>query len=397
MIEKSGKFWHGGCSLWSALPRQLTRTAAMQEIESARILIVDDEPANVRLIERILRGDGFHHLVSTTDATEVLTLFAREKPDLILLDLWMPEKDGFQVLEDLMPWIPQDTYLPILVLTGDTSADVKSRALAGGAKDFLTKPFSPGEVLLRIRNLLETRMLHLRLEVHNHLLEEMVRERTRDLHQARFEILERLARAAEYRDDQTGEHTRRVGRMAGDLAERIGAPAEHVELIRRAAPLHDVGKIGIPDGVLLKPGRLSSRELELMRQHCLIGANLLSGSGVPLLDVAATIALTHHERWDGTGYPEGLKGEDIPLAGRVVAVVDVFDALVHERPYKAAFTVEEAVAELENGAGTHFDPSVVQAFLELIREGAPADAAEVVEAVEYAPLPRVETDEGRAA
>ena len=382
----------------------------MQEIEAARILIVDDEPANVRLIERILRGDGFHHLVSTTDPTEVLTLFAREKPDLILLDLWMPEKDGFQVLEDLMPWIPQDTYLPILVLTGDTASEVKSRALAGGAKDFLTKPFSPSEVMLRIRNLLETRMLHLRLEVHNHLLEDMVRERTRDLHQARFEILERLARAAEYRDDQTGEHTRRVGEMAGRLAARIGAPAEHVELIRRAAPLHDVGKIGIPDGVLLKPGRLSSKELDLMRQHCLIGANLLSGSGVPLLDVAATIALTHHERWDGTGYPEGLAGDAIPLSGRVVAVVDVFDALIHERPYKAAFTVEEAMEELRQGRGSHFDPTVVDAFLEMITEQGP-DVAAYDAAVagdeegeghvpqpEYAPLPLSDTDEeGRAA
>ncbi|HSM37487.1 MAG TPA: HD domain-containing phosphohydrolase [Longimicrobiales bacterium] len=370
----------------------------MQEIESARILIVDDEPANVRLIERILRGDGFHHLVSTTDPTEVLTLFAREKPDLILLDLWMPEKDGFQVLEDLVPWIPQDSYLPILVLTGDTSSDVKARALQGGARDFLTKPFSPGEVLLRIRNLLETRMLHLRLEVHNHLLEEMVRERTRDLQQARFEILERLARAAEYRDDQTGEHTRRVGEMAGHLAARIGAPAEHVELIRRAAPLHDVGKIGIPDGVLLKPGRLSSKELDLMRQHCLIGANLLSGSGVPLLDVAATIALTHHERWDGTGYPEGLEGESIPLAGRVVAVVDVYDALVHERPYKAAFTQEEAMAELEQGRGTHFDPQVVEAFLAMLREGEiPAPAARPSQDVEFAPMAQPESDGGRAA
>lgn len=370
----------------------------MQDLESARILIVDDEPANVRLIERVLRGEGFHHLVSTTDPTEVLTLFAKEKPDLILLDLWMPEKDGFQVLEDLVPWIPQDTYLPVLVLTGDTSADIKARALASGAKDFLTKPFSPGEVLLRIKNLLETRMLHLRAEVHNHLLEEMVRERTRDLHQARLEILQRLARAAEYRDDQTGEHTRRVGELAGRLASRIGAPEEHVELIRRAAPLHDVGKIGIPDGVLLKPGRLSPKELDLMRQHCAIGANLLSGSGVPLLDVAATIALTHHERWDGTGYPEGLKGESIPLAGRVVAVVDVFDALLHERPYKAAMELPETVQALEDGRGTHFDPVVLDAFLDMIRESLTGEPALGVEAVgELAAAHRRPTDGGRAA
>lgn len=339
-----------------------------EAFNSARILIVDDTPANIDLLRRILGSAGFQNVRSTTNPREVVPIFAREDLDLILLDLHMPEMDGFQVLEELTPWIPEGSYLPILVLTGDLSTEVKERALASGAKDFLTKPVASTEVLLRISNLLETRHLHRRLQEQNQELEQRVQDRTRELEEARVEALERLARAAEYRDDETGEHTRRVGILSGKVSRAMGCPAKQVDLILKAAPLHDLGKIGIPDGILLKPGKLSVKEYEVMRAHTLIGANILSGSKVPLLQLAATIALTHHERWDGHGYPEGLAGTDIPLVGRIVSVVDVWDALTHERPYKQAWPVEAALQELDHQRGRQFDSEIVTAFFQVLEQ-----------------------------
>ncbi len=335
-------------------------------LESARILVVDDEPANLRLIERILREAGYAAVRTTSQPSEVLGIFVSEPPDLILLDLHMPTMDGFAVLEEITPWIEPGCYLPILMLTGDTATDVKERALAGGAKDFLNKPFSASEVLLRIRNLLETRFLHLQLKEHNDELEHRVRERTEQLEDARLEILERLARAAEYRDDDTGEHTRRVGLISRRVALELGLPVDEAELISRAAPLHDIGKIGIPDGILLKPGKLTQKEIDVMRTHTLIGQRILSGSNVPVLQVAATIALTHHERWDGCGYPEGLSRESIPLSGRIIAVVDVFDALTHDRPYKKAWPLEAAMEQILSSSETQFDPAIVDAFQRVV-------------------------------
>lgn len=333
-----------------------------ETLGNARILVVDDEPANVSLLERLLERSGYNNVESTTDPRRVAPLCAESLPDLILLDLMMPHMDGYEVMELLETSISNGTYLPILVLTADTTQEAKQRALSMGAKDFLNKPFDFPEVMLRIKNLLETRFLHVRLQNHNDLLEERVRERTRNLEEARLEILERLARAAEYRDDDTGKHTQRVGVNSALIASELGLSGEQVELIRRAAPLHDVGKIGIPDGVLLKPGRLTEEEFEEMKAHTTIGAGILSGSQVPLLTLAEEIALTHHERWEGGGYPRSLAGEDIPLPGRIVAVADVFDALTHDRPYKQAWPVEEAVAELERQKGRQFAPDVVDAF-----------------------------------
>ncbi len=334
--------------------------------ENARILIVDDQEANIRLLESILRkASASAVLRSTTDPREVMSLYPQFEPDLILLDLLMPYIDGYVVMDQLKPLTPAGSYLPILVITADITPEAKQRALAGGAKDFLTKPFDPTEVLLRIKNLLETRFLHGELQNQNKILEVKVRERTQELEDTQLEVLERLARAAEYRDDQTGQHANRIGQIAGFLARALRLPSEQIMVIRRAAPLHDVGKIGIPDNILLKDGRLTAEEFEVMKTHTMIGAKILSGGESVLLKSAEEIALTHHERWDGTGYPLKLKGEAIPLGGRIVAVTDAFDALTHKRPYRGAMPVVDALVEIQRCRGTQFDPKLVDAFLAL--------------------------------
>lgn len=335
-------------------------------LKNARILIVDDEPANVRLLERILQQAGYTNFMSTGDSRQVLPLFAEYQPDLVLLDLHMPHLDGFAVMKQLAPRIAEGMYLPILVLTSDVTSESKQKALSTGARDFLTKPLDQAEVLLRIRNLLETRFLYLHVQNQNQILEEKVRERTQALEESRIDILERLALAAEFRDDETGQHTQRVGVMSVAIVRRLRLPPDQ-ELIRRAAPLHDVGKIGIPDTILRKPGKLTPEEFDVMKSHTTIGAQILSGSRSPLLQLAEEIALTHHERWDGTGYA-GLAGETIPLAGRIVALADVFDALTHDRIYRKAWPVEEAIAEIIRQGGKHFDPDLVEAFLRLDRD-----------------------------
>jgi putative two-component system response regulator len=354
-----------------------------QEIlQQLKVLIVDDEILNVKLLEQLLRKVGYTNLQSTTDSRQVLSLHHEFQPDLILLDLMMPHLDGFAVMEQIRQTMLSNDFLPILVLTADASLDTKRRALAAGATDFLTKPFDQVEVRLRIDNLLRTRWQHTELQQQNHLLDEKVRERTHDLEtaqrevvsnltkleQAQGEVLSRLAQAAEFRDDDTGQHTYRVGEMAALIATRLGLPEDEVDLIRRTAPLHDVGKIGIPDEILLKPGKLSPEEFDQMKTHAAIGAALLRDGDSTLMRMAETIALTHHERWNGTGYPRRLQKEEIPIAGRIVAVADVFDALTNERPYKKAWPISEAVAEIERQSGQQFDPSVVQAFATLPHE-----------------------------
>ena len=333
----------------------------------ARILVVDDDASNVALLQRLLRLLGYTNIVGTQQPRLVPELFTELDPDVILLDLNMPELDGFQLMSILRSAVSDSVFLPILVLTADVSTEAKQRALEAGAVDFLTKPFDHAEVSLRIRNIIRTRRLHVALQDYNRTLELQVAERTAELDDARIEILERLALAAEYRDDDTGLHTRRVGHSSALIGRVMGLPPEHVQILGRAAPLHDVGKIGIPDSILLKPERLSPEEFEHMKRHTAIGAGILSGSRHELLQMAETIALTHHERWDGYGYL-GLEGEAIPLEGRIVTVADVFDALTHERPYKPPWPVEDAVEEIQRQAGTQFDPVVVTAFLQVQRE-----------------------------
>jgi putative two-component system response regulator len=336
-----------------------------QELKGLPILAVDDEESNLLLLRRILERAGYTNVETTTDPSHVPEMFVKTRPRLVLLDLNMPRMDGFELMERLGPMTGERRSIPFLVLTADATEETKRRALSVGARDFLTKPVDRIELLLRVRNLLQVQHLQDRLYEQNANLETEVAERTRDLEQARLEILDRLAIAAEYRDDATQEHAWRLGRTSALLALGLGLPDQEVELIRRAAPLHDIGKIGIPDAILLKPGRLTDEEFEQIKTHTTIGAEILSGSRSQLLGMAERIALTHHERWDGRGYPRGLAGEQIPLPGRIVAVADVFDALTHERPYKPAWPLQEAVAEIPSQAGGQFDPDVVGAFLQL--------------------------------
>jgi putative two-component system response regulator len=332
----------------------------------ARILIVDDESSNVEILQRLLERSGFGRIESTTDPREAASLYVKYRPDLILLDLHMPNMDGLSVMDQLNE-IAEASYLPILMLTGDMTPEARQEALTRGAKDFVSKPFHADEVLLRIRTLLETRFLYFQVQSQNQILEAKVRERTRELEAAQIEIIERLARAAEFRDDNTGQHTERVGQMAALLARQMGLPDPQVSLIRRAAPLHDVGKIGIPDSVLLKLGKLTLEEFELVKTHTTIGARILSGSRFGVLRLAEEIAFSHHERWDGDGYV-GINKDQIPLAGRIVAVADVFDALTQKRPYKSAWPIAEAIAEIERQRSRQFDPEIVDAFLRVIEQ-----------------------------
>jgi putative two-component system response regulator len=336
-----------------------------EPLREARVMIVDDERANVRLLERMLAGWGCADVVGVSDSSRALEAFVEFEPDLVLLDLHMPPPDGYELLAALARATGESSYVPILILTAETAQPARQRALALGANDFVTKPFDSTEVRLRITNFLETRRLHRELVEHRDHLERRVRLRTSELEQSRVEALERLALAAEYRDDDTQEHAKRIGRTATLLAERLGVPPDDRERLARAAPLHDVGKIAISDAILLKPGRLTEQEFEAMKEHAAIGARILGGSASGLLRMAEEIARTHHERWDGTGYPSGFRGEEIPLVGRIVAVADVFDALTHERPYKAAWKVDRAIAEIVAQSGRHFDPRVVDAFMEL--------------------------------
>jgi putative two-component system response regulator len=280
----------------------------------------------------------------------------------------MPHLDGFAVMQQVKARVPEGAYLPILIITADISPEARHQALSMGAKDFLTKPFDYTDVRLRVRNLLEARFLHRQIENQDQLVEEKVRERTQGLEKERAEILERLTLIAEFREDTTGQHAQRVGHIATRLAEALGLPEAQVEQIRLAAPLHDVGKIGIPDHILRKPGKLSLGELETVKTHTTTGAKILLGCRSPLLQAAEEIALTHHEHWDGSGYA-GLKGEAIPLAGRIVALADVYEALTNDRPYRKASSVDEAVNLIERRGGRYFDPRVVSAFLRLVREG----------------------------
>jgi len=335
-------------------------------LRGAEVLVVDDEPANVALIESILARNGFSRIRSITDPRDFRTTFVEQQPDIVLLDLHMPHLDGLEVLSLIAELRGPEEYLPVLVLSADATSKARIDALASGATDFLVKPLDTTEVGLRVLNYLETRRLHLRLQAERRDLDAEVRRRTAELERIHLETLGRLYLVSEFRDDETNEHTMRVGTSAWMLTLAAGAPSEEAAVVRQAAPLHDLGKIGIPDAVLLKPGKLTPDEFEIIRQHPTIGATIIGDTSSEVLQMARVIAETHHERWNGEGYPAGLRGEDIPLAGRVVAVCDVFDALTHERPYKAAWTVEQAIDELVGQRGAFFDPELVDLFVDRV-------------------------------
>ncbi len=327
----------------------------------ARILIVDDEPTNLKLLARMLSGTGYQNLTLIRDPREVLTQYRKQRPDLILLDLNMPYLDGFEVLKQLRD-LNDPLQPPVIILTAQTGRDFKLRSLTEGARDFLSKPFDLPELRARVRNLLDAHLGQLLMHDQKKVLEELVQRRTAELRATRLQVIRRLGRAAEYRDNETGLHIARMSRFSELIARALGWPEAETVLILEASPMHDIGKIGIPDHILLKPGRLDSGEFEVIKRHPVIGAELLDGDNSALLTMAREIALTHHEKWDGSGYPHGLHAGDIPLAGRIVALADVFDALTSARPYKAPWPTEKAVQYIESNAGLHFDPDLVACF-----------------------------------
>lgn len=343
------------------------------ELKHACILAVDDELPNIKLLERMLVAKGFAHVLTAQDPRQVLALVQENDIDIILLDINMPYMDGYQVMEQLQAEIPLDGLPPILVLTAQHSQDFRQRALDSGARDYVTKPFDADELFSRVKNLLEVHQANKYMTQENAILDERVRQRTEELqtahellHESRLQVVRRLGRAAEYRDNETGLHIIRMSKMAALIAKAVGMSDDECDLLLNAAPMHDIGKIGIPDHILLKPGKFEPDEWEIMKTHAQIGADILSGDDMPLLNMASDIALTHHEKWDGSGYPNGLKGEDIPLVGRITALADVFDALTSVRPYKKAWTVEDSVALIKDESGKHFEPVLVEHFLDIL-------------------------------
>jgi putative two-component system response regulator len=331
------------------------------------ILVVDDQIQNVRLLQAHLQPQGYEILVANSGG-EALEMIAGHPIDLVLLDVMMPGMDGFAVTRKIRQ-DPVHSLLPVVLVTSLSEKEDRVTGIDAGCDDFISKPVDRLELLARIKSLLKVKAYNDLMGRYRADLEAEVALRTGELKsalernkEAALETIRRLTVASEYRDEDTGEHVIRMSRYAEAVARRMGLGADLVENILYAAPMHDVGKIGIPDGILLKPGKLDATEWEWMKQHAAIGARILTGSDAEYIRLGEIIAKTHHEKWDGSGYPEGLKGEAIPIAGRVTAIADVFDALSSKRPYKAAFPLEKSLAIIREGRGTHFDPGVVDAF-----------------------------------
>ncbi len=345
----------------------MSESGPVGDAKGMRVLVVDDEPANLKLAEAMLRSEGYSDLVLVQDPRTVLARYAEKPVDLILLDLNMPHLDGYAVMAQLKalgdPLLP-----PVLVLTAQAQQYHMQRAFSAGARDFVSKPFDRVELLMRVRNLLQAHLAHRLLYRQREVLEEMVQARTRELHDSRRQVVQLLGRAAEYRDEQTGNHILRMSHIAALLARGAGWPEERCDLLLNAAPMHDIGKVGIPDRILFKPGKLDADEWAVMKTHVEIGARILEGTGSDLLEMARVVALTHHEKWDGSGYPHGLAGEAIPQVGRICALADVFDALTSERPYKKAWAVPDAMVYIESESARHFDPALVRLLLQQLPE-----------------------------
>jgi len=335
---------------------------------TAKVLIVDDEYSIRKLMKTVLEDEGYNVLLAENGQQAIETV-KKTPPDVILLDLLMPGMDGLEVLKILK----EDdgyTHIPIIVVTALRGLEQMVNAFELGADDFLNKPVNIIELKTRVK-------AHLKVKAyHDHLLEdqekleqevqkrtEQLREATKRIKEASIETIYRLSRAAEYKDEETGSHIMRINRYSVAIADELGLDKEFKERLFYATPMHDVGKIGVPDAILLKPTELSPEEFEIMKQHTIIGKKILEGSEYQVIKDAETVALTHHERWDGNGYPLGLKRYDIPLMSRIMTVADVFDALVSKRPYKEPIPVDEAVRIIKMGKGTQFDPEIVDAFM----------------------------------
>lgn len=338
-----------------------------ENIQQLKIVLVDDEQNNLDLLDHVLKHHGFRDCISFNKPTKLISHLQSTQVDLILLDMNMPTLDGIAVLQ----WMNQhyktqnDALKPsVIMLTAQSERTFRINALKNGAQDYITKPFDIEELIHRLTIQLEKRLLTKKLFQQNNNLEKQVQHRTQELQQAYLEVVARLGKAAEYRDNETSNHVKRVSLYSEILALKAGVSTEQARLIRLATPMHDVGKIGISDQILLKPGRLTPDEYNNMQKHVEIGCKILEGATSPLLQLAHEIALTHHEKYNGQGYPQGLSGTDIPLSGRIVAITDVFDALTSTRPYKKAWTTEQAIELLIAEKGQHFDPQLVDLFID---------------------------------
>lgn len=334
----------------------------MKTINDCTILLVDDTKSNLDVLVNALKG--MYKLGVSLSGEDAVRFAKQNLPDLILLDIIMPGTDGFDVCHRLKA-DPRTRDIPIIFITAMDDLTHKTKGFDVGAVDYITKPFDITEVKARVKTHLTLKLAGEALKNQNAILEEMVRERTKELRKAQIEVINRLGKAAEYRDQDTGTHINRMSKYCRLMGKALGLSREEYDRLDLASTMHDVGKIGISDNILLKPGKLDTREWESMRSHTRIGEELLSGGTSQLLEVARIIAMTHHEKWDGTGYHQHLKGKDIPLVGRITCICDVFDALISRRPYKDPWPVNEALAEIKKGSGVFFDPELVEVFLSL--------------------------------
>ena len=326
--------------------------------EKQTILVVDDTSENIDVLVGILKED--YHVKAAINGEMALKIVKVNPPDIILLDIMMPGIDGYEVCRRLKADYTTK-HIPIIFISAKIDVKDELMGLELGAIDYITKPISPPIVQARVRT-------HLALYDQNRELDRKVFEQTLQLHETRLQIIQRLGRAAEYKDDDTGTHVIRMSHYSRILGIAAGMSESEADMLMNAAPMHDIGKIGIPDNILKKPGKLDDDEFDIMRSHCLIGAEIIGDDDSELLQMAKVVAMTHHEKWNGFGYPNKLKGEEIPRIGRIVAIADVFDALTSERPYKEAWTVKDAVELLESTAGEHFDPQLVPLFVEVLPE-----------------------------
>ena len=345
--------------------------STFSDIRSHTILIVDDSEANRMILQDQVITLG-HTPVLAENGLVALKKVTDYKPDLLLLDIMMPKMDGYQVLARLKS-DSHMRHIPVIMVSANDEIESVIKCIEQGAMDYLVKPFSPVLLKARIKAALANKLLHDQEEAYretirqyNEKLEERVRERTKDLEETRQEVIQRLGRAAEYRDNETGQHVLRMSHYSARLAKELGMNDMECYLIQLTSPMHDIGKIGIPDGILLKPGPLTPDERKIMETHTTIGGEILGGGKSELIKMAETIALTHQEKWDGTGYPKGLKGDKIPLAGQITAICDVFDAITSKRPYKEEHPIEDALEFISSQSGKHFDPHLVKIFQQIV-------------------------------